>query len=234
MHIHYFQHDDYEDLAYIGQWAENKGFTTSCTRFDFPDPKLPEHENYDWLIILGGKMGAYEEDLFPSLVDEKKFIREAIEKGKLVMGICLGSQMIASSLGADVYPNSVPEIGYFPVYFNPNAQLDEVFGLFPEQLTVMSWHNDTFDLPEGAVCMASSAVTRNQAFRWGKNVFALQFHFEMNERAANTLIDKSGRNLIASDSVQPAEVIRSMNHVTIENNRIFGRILEKLLQIHAK
>ncbi len=229
MHIHYFQHDDFEDLAYIGEWAKSKGFTTSCTRFDLDDPKLPNHKEYDWLIILGGAVGAYEETLYPWLIDEKKFIREAIKEGKVVLGICLGSQMIASSLGAEVYPNKAPEIGYFPVHLNIHANQDDVFSLFPEKLTVMHWHNDTFNLPEGAVCMASSATTKNQAFRWGKNVFALQFHFEMNEISANTLIEKSGKNLKISESVQPVEVIRSMIHVNAENNRIFSQVLEKLL-----
>lgn len=231
MHIHYFQHDDFEDLAYIGQWALEKGITTSCTRFDLPNPKFPAHETYDWLCIMGGEMGAYEESKYPWLVEEKKFIRESVDKGKIVVGICLGSQMIASSLGAKVYPNTTAEIGYFPVHFNQNAEQDDIFSLFPEQITVMHWHNDTFDLPEGAVCMASSAVTQNQAFRRGKNVFALQFHFEMNEKAANTLIGKSGTNLKVSEYVQPAEAIRSMNFVTIENNRLFSRILDRLLQI---
>ncbi|HPT13637.1 MAG TPA: type 1 glutamine amidotransferase [Bacteroidales bacterium] len=231
MHLHYFQHDDYEDLAYIREWAQNKGFTTSCTRLDRADPKLPSHGDYDWLIILGGAVGAYEEALYPWLIEEKKFIREAIREGKLVLGICLGSQLIASSLGADVYPNSAPEIGYFPVYFNQNAKQDDLYSLLPDELTVMHWHNDTFNLPEGAVCMASSARTRNQAFRWGKNVFALQFHFELTEMSANTLIDKSGKNLQISESVQPAEVIRSKNYVTLENNRLFGQFLDKLLTI---
>lgn len=231
MHLHYFQHDDFEDLAYIGDWAKSKGFSTSCTRFDLAFPKLPKHNEYDWLIILGGAVGAYEETLYPWLIEEKKYIREAIHEGKIVIGICLGSQMIASSLGADVYPNSAPEIGYFPVYFNQNAKQDDVFSLFPKELTVMHWHNDTFNLPAGASCMASSATTCNQAFRWGKNVFALQFHFEMNEISANTLIERSGMNLKISESVQPAEVIQSMNHVIIENNKLFGQFLDKLLVI---
>lgn len=233
MHIHYLQHDDFEDLAYIGQWAEQKGFSTSCTRFDLPNPVLPGHECYDWLCIMGGKMGAYEEHEFPWLEDEKKFIREAIVLGKIVMGICLGSQLVASALGAKVYPNPSPEIGFFPVEFNKNANSDPVFGLFPQQLTAMHWHNDTFDLPVGAICMASSAATQNQAFRLGTKVFAIQFHFEMTELSANILIEKSGQNLVESSWVQSPKTIREMAYICKNNNRIFDGILDEIQRLQT-
>lgn len=228
MHIHYFQHDDFEDLAYIGRWAEKSGIATSCTRFDRPGPRFPLHSAYDWLIIMGGAMGAYEDDKHPWLSDEKRFIREAIELGKTVFGICLGSQLVAASLGAKVYPNTDPEIGFFPVVFNASAAQDGVFCHFPQQLTVMHWHNDTFELPDGAILMASSEATKNQAFRWGKNVFAFQFHFEMNMQAARTLVEKSGQNLPTSRWIQLPEDLQRQSATLQQNNDLFDIILSEM------
>jgi GMP synthase-like glutamine amidotransferase len=111
MHIHYFQHDHFEDLGFIGEWAANHNFTTSVTRFD-QKPEFPSHDDYDWLVILGGKMGVNDSAEFPWLTEEIAFIKQAIRKGKTVIGICLGSQLIATALGARVYRNTEPEIGF--------------------------------------------------------------------------------------------------------------------------
>jgi GMP synthase-like glutamine amidotransferase len=226
MHIHYFQHDDFEDLAYIGNWAAERGFSTSLTRFDLGHD-LPLLDSLDWLVVLGGKMGAYDESKYPWLCKEKEFIRDAIAAGKIVIGICLGSQLIASSLGSEVYRNTQAEVGFFPVFFNENAKADPVFMLFGNELPVLHVHDDTFDLPEGAVLMASSVLTRNQAFRYNKNVFAFQFHFEVSQDRVPLFLRAAGGE--PGEWKQSPDKIMELSANCPFNNEIFNTVLTAIL-----
>jgi len=109
------------------------------------------------LIVLGGPMGVDEEDSFPFLRWEKRIIRAAIDESVPVLGICLGAQLIASTLGAQVFHGPVKEIGWSPISITPHGQVDSLLGYLPENATVFQWHGDGFDLPAGAICLASSA-----------------------------------------------------------------------------
>lgn len=229
MHIHYFQHDHFEDLGYIGEWAASHHITTSCTRLDL-DPLFPLHETYDWLVVLGGKMGVNDAAAFPWIREELDFIRHSIQMGKVVLGICLGSQMIAAALGARVYKNTEPEMGFYPVLFNANAKADSVFRHFPEALTVMHMHFDTFELPAGAVAMAKSEITGCQAFRFAKNVFALQFHFEVSVANAPVFIQEITPELVPGRLVQQPEEMLSCLGCCELNNRVFAEVLDTILQ----
>ncbi len=131
MHIHYFQHDHFEDLGFIGDWAASRGFTTSVTRFDLK-PEFPLHEDFDWLVVMGGKMSVNDTDEFPWLSEEINFIEKAIQAGKIVIGICLGSQLVAKACGANVVRNEVPEMGFWPVKFLPKASGGCCFQAFPK------------------------------------------------------------------------------------------------------
>lgn len=228
MHIHYFQHDHFEDLGYIGDWASKNNFTTSLTRFDIK-PEFPLHSSYDWLIVLGGKMGVNDSSEYPWINEELAFIKQAIQLGKIVFGICLGSQMVANALGAKVYKNTEPEMGFFPVIFNHDAHKDAIFKHFPETLEVMHMHFDIFDLPHGATAMAESEVTPCQAFRYGNNVFALQFHFEITESNAATFITEVTPEIVPGRLVQsPSEMLKSTTNCRL-NNKVFAEILYGIL-----
>lgn len=233
MHIHCFQHDDYEDLDYIGEWAGNTGFTTSYTRFDLGESPPPV-TSFDWLVVMGGHMGAYEDEAFGWLTREKACIREAIDAEKPVLGICLGSQLIAASLGARVYRNDVPEIGFHRVTFNGNAACDPVFSNFPAELSVLHWHNDTFELPQGAVNMARSAVTSCQAFRYSHHVFALQFHPEITEKRLPGFVREGEHEITESQWVQQADVIMEQSGLCNSNNLVFGKVLDSMLQSYRE
>ncbi len=229
MHIHYFQHDHFEDLGYIGDWATAHNFTTSVTRFDLK-PEFPSMKDFDWLVVLGGKMGVNDSAQYPWIVAEIEFIKKAIHTGKNVIGICLGSQLVANALGAQVYKNTEPEMGFFPVIFNRNANDDNVFKHFPEELNVMHMHFDIFELPEGAVSMGASEVTPCQAFRFGNNVFALQFHFEITESNAPVFIREVTPEIVPGRLVQqPSEMLQNISNCRL-NNQIFARILDGILQ----
>src|SRR5262249_47695751 len=137
-------------------------------------------QEIDLVVVLGGPMNIYEEDKFPWLIAEKKFIRQAIEEKLAVLGLCLGSQLIADVLGAKIYPNDEKEIGWFPVEVTEAALKHRLFSHWPNFFTPFHWHGDTFDLPEGAIHLARSQACRNQAFLYQDRVVGLQFHLEIN------------------------------------------------------
>ncbi len=150
------------------------------------------------------------------------FITDAVESGKPVLGVCLGSQLLAAALGAKVYPNSQPEIGWYPV----NFQADWA----PETLTVCHWHGDTFELPEGAELLASSAITKNQAFRFGRNAVGVQFHLEMTPASIDGMIEACGHHLQPGDWVQDAHGMREGIPNTAQTKEVLFRLLDTLAQ----
>jgi GMP synthase (glutamine-hydrolysing) len=131
------------------------------------------------LVIMGGPQSVYEENKFPWVRDEIRLIEDALNHGKPILGICLGSQLLAATLGANVYPGRQKEIGWHRVSLSPSAASDDLFNGKPSSLTAFHWHGDIFDLPRGATLLASSALTANQAFRYGKNAYGLLFHLEV-------------------------------------------------------
>lgn len=141
-------------------------------------------EDTEALVVMGGPMNVDETHLHPFLAPEIKLIEAAIRKEIPVLGICLGSQLIAKALGSRVYPNKFREVGWHPIEWTEAAQSDPVLGNSPNPLTVLHWHGDTFDLPQGAVHLARTGKCENQAFRWGKNVYAFQFHLEVTPEMA--------------------------------------------------
>ena len=135
----------------------------------------------EMLIVMGGPMNVDETDRYAFLKNERLFIGRAIESGVRMLGVCLGAQLIARSAGERVFPGPRKEIGWFPIYWRDGADSDPVFA--PAAKTKLSmvfhWHGDTFDLPKGAVALASSDLYENQAFRIGEKIYGLQFHVEM-------------------------------------------------------
>ena len=144
---------------------------------------LPDWRDYDALVAMGGPMGAYDEAEHPWLVDEKRWIGEAVSAGKPFFGACLGSQLLAASVGADVYPCE-PEVGVLEVELTPAGSADPVMGGLPPAFSTLQWHSDTFDLPPDAVLLARSAAHPNQAFRIGDTAYAVQFHLEVTSSMA--------------------------------------------------
>ena len=131
------------------------------------------------LIILGGPMNVYETDQYLFLEMEDKLIKEAVEKGVPILGICLGAQLIAKALGAKVIKNKEKEIGWYPLKMTEEGSKDRLFNHFNSEETVFQWHGDTFEIPNGAVHLAESSMCTNQAFRYRNNVYGLQFHIEV-------------------------------------------------------
>jgi GMP synthase (glutamine-hydrolysing) len=229
MRVHYIQHAEFEGLAAIEPWLRASGHTITGTQL-FADETLPRASQFDWLIVMGGPMGVNDVAEHPWLPAEKHLIRQAIEEEKVVLGVCLGAQLIAGASGAKVYKNPHREIGWFEIVRTPEAADHPLGRLFPEQVEVFHWHGDTFDLPAGAVRLASSKACLNQAFSIGTNVLALQFHLETTPESAGQLIDNCGSELMPGPFVQaPTELVgRQSQFDTI--NRLMADLLDGLAQ----
>mgnify|MGYP005841837899 CR=1 FL=1 len=141
-----------------------------------PGVHLPKLEEITHIVLLGGPMNVYEEDRFPFLRDEDLFIKEAIQRGKAMLGICLGAQLIAKALGARVSKAPVKEIGWYDVSLTEIGSQDPLFSNFPKTFSVFQWHEDTFEIPKGGKLIATSSPVSHQAFRYG-----LQFHLEVTD-----------------------------------------------------
>ncbi len=190
MKIHYLQHDDLVQACTIEQWATEQGILLSNTQVHKGEA-FPDTSDFDLLIILGGRMGAYEEDAYPWLIDEKEFIKRAIAENKYVLGVCLGAQILAHVLGGLVHPHVHKEIGWWPVHFSPQIEGTILQGL-PETVHLFEFHGDTFKLPTGVKLLASSAGCENQAFIYNDRVLAVQFHPEVSVEKTKVLAQAVG------------------------------------------
>ncbi len=227
MKIHYLQHVPFEGLGSIEPWAKSKGHSLSATRLYNNEP-LPKVEDIDSLVIMGGPMNVYEESKYPWLAQEKKFVEQAIENEKIILGICLGSQLIADVLGAKVFQNPYKEIGWFPIELTSEAQTSQVFNVLPKQLTVFHWHGDTFELPSGAARMARSEGCENQAFIYGERVVALQFHLESTKGSVQKIIENCADELVEGRYIQKSEEMLSRSDNFRQINEAMHDILERL------
>jgi GMP synthase (glutamine-hydrolysing) len=144
---------------------------------------LPDRREFDAVVAMGGPMSVNDEASLPWLAEEKAFIAEAVRARTPFWGVCLGVQLLAASLGARVYPGPEPEVGLLPVELTEEALSDPVFRGAPRELLTLQWHGDTFDLPDGAVLLASSPAYANQAFRFA-NAYGVQFHLEVSTEMA--------------------------------------------------
>ncbi len=144
---------------------------------------LPDWRGFDAIVAMGGPMSANDDAELPWLTGEKRLIGEAVRAGRPFWGVCLGVQLLAASLGARVYRGPEPEVGLLPVELTDDGRADPVFGGIDTDLVTLQWHGDTFDLPDGAVRLASSPAYANQAFRIGR-AYGVQFHLEVSREMA--------------------------------------------------
>jgi GMP synthase (glutamine-hydrolysing) len=173
MSILVLRHEPFEHLGHFARLLQSKNIP-----FEYKDLGQPlSLDGRTGVIIMGGPQSANDPN--PGLHAEMELIGHAIRQDLPVLGVCLGSQLIAKTLGARVYKNSVPEIGWAPIYFTEAAKSDPVFGDFASPTTFFHWHGETFDIPAGAEWLAYNDNCKHQAFRYGRNVYAVQFHPEI-------------------------------------------------------
>ncbi len=233
MNVHYFQHVPFEGLGSIELWMKSKSAQISATKF-YEDAYLPKVHEIDWLIVMGGPMSANDEQTYPWLQAEKKFIADAIANSKIVLGVCLGAQLIASALGAKVYPNPNREIGWFPIELLVQKENTILKNIFPSNKEVFHWHGETFDLPAHAVHLARSEGCDNQAFCIGERVFGLQFHLEVTPTTVKSLIEQCQSDLVPGSYVQSTAEIFSVPSKYHRINAVMDALLDHLHSLSLK
>lgn len=194
-----FRHVPHEGLGTLELFLKRSGIQIDYCDLFLNSPVPSNSEDYNFVISMGGSMNVDETERFPFLREERIFIERAVHSGKTpVLGICLGAQMIAHALGSRVYPGTKKEIGWYPIKLLKASQKDPLFKDIPNSNpTVFHWHGDTFELPKGSVLLASSALFPNQAFRFKKSVYALQFHVEVTSEMISDWL-KHGENELRS------------------------------------
>lgn len=227
MNIHCFQHVHFEDLGCINNWIEMNGHTLKYTKF-YENIKIPDVDDFDLLIILGGPMSANDEKKFDWLKSEKEAIKEAIKNDKLIIGICLGSQLIANVLGEEVYRNSEKEIGWFDQYMTDQQESKNILFKNENKLKVFHWHGETYKLPKNSVHLAYSECCENQAFLYKNKVLGLQFHLEVTKKSIVTMIENGRNELNKGKYIQSENEILSQTNNIESNNKIMIQILDDL------
>jgi GMP synthase-like glutamine amidotransferase len=231
LRIHYFQHEPYEGPGCIGDWAEKEDHLLSCTRFyDHETP--PALSKVDLLVIMGGSMGIYDEKDYPWLIEEKRYIKNAINANKVIIGICLGAQLLADACGAKVKRAKYKEIGWFPIRKTEAGKASALLSAMPEQLDVFHWHGDQFDIPDGCFSLAESTACAYQLFQFGDRVMALQFHFEATASSISRMLQDADNELEeAGPYVQTKSDIMNGLHHCARNNEIMFFLLDQLSQL---
>ncbi len=229
MKIHYLQHLEIEGLGSIEKWAFSKNHSLSATRL-YKNENFPELDDFDWLLIMGGPMSVNDETDYPWLIREKTFIKKAINSGKIVIGICLGAQLIAASLNSTIRKNEFKEIGWFPLTMTSAGKESIAFGHLPETIDAFHWHGETFNLPEGAVRIAGSNACENQAFSINEKVFGFQFHLETTEHGARDFITHFADELIDAPYIQNAVAMLASSSRFSNINKVMETILDQIEQ----
>ena len=193
MRIHLLEHDPL-DLSHTNMtmWAQKKGYPLAQT-YVCRNEKLPSMDDFDWLMVMGGSPHVWQENLNPWLAEEKEFIARALDRGKIIFGVCFGAQLMAEALGGRVFTNDRKEIGWYPVTLTTEGQHSFLFRNIPKQFTTFHWHSDHFSLPGGCTRLAFSEPTANQAFICeGRPLVGFQFHPEYTREMVRYFASEEG------------------------------------------
>ena len=230
-----FQHVPAEPLGTLDPMLRNRGHRIRYVNFHRDPEAQPDISRYDALIVLGGPQMPDQGDRYPHLNVEMRCIEQALKREIPVLGICLGAQLLAYTLGGGVRPMPEWEIGWYDLDRTYQSAADPLFCALVEPHPVFQWHGYTFDLPEGAIHLASSETCENQAFRYGHNAYGLQFHLELDERLINRWLSLPQylADIEANGRRGNAETIRQQTHELIPQSaalsqEIFGQFLRPL------
>jgi GMP synthase-like glutamine amidotransferase len=233
MRAHCIMNVPFEEPGYILDWMEEKGHDLQVWKL-YGSYLLPEAEDVDMLVVMGGPMSVYEEDKFPYLAGEKQLLRDCIRLKRKVLGICLGAQLIAEALGSRVFKNREKEIGWFPVRTEGEYGELDIHSAFPEHYMPFHWHGETFDLPGGATNLGSSEACRNQGFLYADHVLALQFHLEITPEITEGLLQHASHDLTAGPFVQSEREIREGLENCPGNKALLFGLLDRFTGPHLK
>ena len=215
-----------ENLGIIGQILQNYGLEPAYVR-TFAGEEVPRYmESAVGLVVLGGPMSVYEHNRYPFITDAVRLIDQALKEQKPVLGICLGSQIIAAALGASVTRGAKKEIGWHPVELTSDAGEDPLMHAMEPSLMGYHWHGDIFDLPKGATSLASSAQTACQAFAYDRSAYGVLFHMEATEKIIGAMVEAFDNELreekldgekIKADRAQYLHALQSNGRLCYQN-----------------
>lgn len=205
MEITCLQHVAFEAPARMETWLAGKGI--ALRKFLVSEQELPDPPACHAVIVMGGPMNIYQHRDHPWLVKEKRFLRECVDRGIPLLGVCLGAQLLADALGARVFQNAQREIGWFPV--EPTDEIRQMFPTLAGNPTVLHWHGDTFELPKGAIRVARSEACAEQGFYIPGTCLGLQFHVESTPDSVRSLLTHCSDELVAAPYVQSAAEIEA-------------------------
>jgi GMP synthase (glutamine-hydrolysing) len=219
-----FQHVPHEILGTLDPQLRDAGFRIRYINFGRHPDAVPDMDRYHGLIVLGGPMNCDQVARHRHLLTEVAAIQAAVGAGKPVLGICLGAQLLARALGAHVTAHHSKEIGWYDVAPTADGERDPLFRHFAASEKIFQWHGDTFAIPHGAVHLASSAACRHQAFRFGRNVYGLQFHLEVDEPMIQRWLKAPGNQRELESlrgTIDPAAIASETPH-HIERSQALG------------
>jgi len=225
LRIHALQHVAFEGLGHIGSWIAAEEHQLTVTRL-YEGGALPDPNDFDRLIIMGGPMNIYEDDRYPWLSGEKVLIRQAIKAGKSAVGICLGAQLLADALGSPVFAGQEKEIGWLPIRLTEAGKHTGLLSGLPNQSTVFHWHGDTFAIPEGAIHLAESEGCSSQAFLYDNRILGLQFHLESTPETVGQILAHCRDELVPGRYIQTEDLINAADPVLYQQ---INNLLETLL-----
>jgi GMP synthase-like glutamine amidotransferase len=231
MHALVLQHVAVEGPGTLASYLARRGWTLTTVAL-YEGACLPEDaQEYQAVIVMGGPMGVYDEAEYPFLRDEHRFLTRVLEQGVPLLGICLGSQLLAKALGARVYRNPHKEIGWYTVDLTPAGAADPLFAGLTSPIPVFQWHGDAFDIPTGATPLASSPLCTHQAFRYGDRVYGLLFHLELTPDMIYSWMAAFHDELASvQGTIDPARIVAEMPHRCVEYQRIGRRVFANLVE----
>lgn len=233
LRVHYFQHIAGEGFGSCYDYLKAHQAKITATEFfalpvDLPLEleALPDIDEVDLLIIMGGAMSVNDEANYPWLKLEKRWLRRYLSAGKPAIGLCLGGQLIANALGASVSRNQHQELGWMDV--GRVSHVPENYFQIPEKINIMQWHSETFEIPRGGVRLAQNNVCQNQMYQIGRNVLGFQFHPEMTPHALQLLIENEEDSAAFNgEYVQPiAELKKTIKSKFEQGNQLLNRAIE--------
>jgi GMP synthase (glutamine-hydrolysing) len=224
--VYVLQHIDCETPGIISEHIETEGFVTDSIRTFEGQPIPQSMANASGLIVMGGPMSVYDQAQFPFLLDEQRLIEKALKDDKPVLGVCLGSQLLAATLGAEVKSGAQKEIGWHPITLTESAATDSLWKGLPSRFTAYHWHGDVFELPQGAVSLASSELANCQGFRYGANAYGFLFHMEVTEKIIKNMVAEFQGEL-EEQRITAGSIIQKTRDYLSELQTIGGKVFQR-------
>jgi len=227
------QHVETEDAGIFAEVIERRSTPIRLVR-TFAGDRMPvAPDDFSGLLSMGGLMNVAQTGRHPYLIDEMRLVRLAHKAAVPVLGICLGSQLMAAAFGAPVYEGRIKEIGWYEVELAAQAAGDPLFSHFPSRFKVLQWHGQTFDLPAGSVRLATSEAYPNQAFRHGSTSWGLQFHLEADGRLLRRWLETGSEELASCPYIDRDEVLAGIESYEAECLGLGRKLFERFIELAA-